>query len=144
MLQSSWFVRVQNMLETADSAPEPDLAIVRGKRGSYSSRHPQGADVGLVIEVAHATLNVDRRKAVINARAGVPIYWIVNLKDKCLEIFESPSQRPNGSVEYAPPRIVRRNETIELTLDKTVVGQIDCRQVFGEALSRRQDSTCRL
>jgi len=133
MLQGNWFVRVQNVLEAPESAPEPDLAIVRGKRGNFASRHPQGADVGLVIEVSHATLSVDRRKAVIYARAGVPVYWIVNLKDKCLEIFESPSQRPNGSVEYAPPRIVRRGETIDLILDKTVVGQIDCRQVFGEA-----------
>src|SRR5687767_14921881 len=52
LLPPNWFVRVQNCVVTADSIPEPDLAVVRGRPGSYGKSHPRKADIGLIIEVA--------------------------------------------------------------------------------------------
>jgi Uma2 family endonuclease len=56
----------------ADSLPEPDLAVVRGKPRDYVAAHPRGADVVLVVEVAHTSQAIDRRKVRSYARIGVP------------------------------------------------------------------------
>src|SRR5262249_53193341 len=64
---------------TDDSLPEPDFAIVRGAPRDYVERHPTGADTILVIEVARTSQAFDRRKASTYARAGVPVYWLIDI-----------------------------------------------------------------
>src|SRR5262245_37650542 len=39
-LPAGWHLRVQSTIHTADSEPEPDLAIVRGSARSRAGRHP--------------------------------------------------------------------------------------------------------
>jgi Uma2 family endonuclease len=83
-------VSVQNpiFLPDSDSAPEPDVAWLVRKR--YTS-HPLPEDVLLVIEVADTTLAEDREeKAPLYAEAGIAEYWVVNLIDKCVEVFRDP------------------------------------------------------
>ena len=49
------------------------------------------SDVGLLIEVADSTLNLDQTvKTRIYAAAGVHEYWIVNLIDRCIEVHRDP------------------------------------------------------
>src|SRR5262245_15398572 len=70
-IPAGWFCRIQSAVTTADSEPEPDLVMVRGKRRDYSGGHPRAADTALVVEVAESTLAEDRTlKARIYARAG--------------------------------------------------------------------------
>lgn len=88
-------VRVQNTLVTADSVPEPDVIVARGARGKYRLEHPTARDVALVAEVADSSVSIDRQKAVIDARAEVPEYWIVNVNDWQLERVIGP--HPDGS-----------------------------------------------
>ena len=77
-----------------DSEPEPDLAVVRGDIRDYVANHP--ATAVLIVEVAHSTLDYDRRrKARIYARAGIPEYWIVNVLERVVEVYREP--RPNGT-----------------------------------------------
>ena len=90
-----WYVRIQNSLVTADSVPEPDLAVVRGSGRDYLRQHPTASDVALVVEVADSSVARDREKRRLYARAGVPIYWIVNLEEACLEIHSEPSDELN-------------------------------------------------
>ncbi|WP_425613904.1 Uma2 family endonuclease [Anatilimnocola sp. NA78] len=123
---AGWFVRVQNVLRTADSAPEPDLTITRGKRGDYPTQHPEGKDVALVIEVADASLSRDRRKAIIYAKAGVPAYWIVNLRDRCVEVFDQPT----AEGAYARQASLRNQEQLEIVLDGQHVGGLTCDQLL--------------
>jgi Uma2 family endonuclease len=75
-----------------DSEPEPDLAVVRGHdpRENLTS-HPTAAV--LVIEVADSSLLRDREKAALYARVGIQDYWIVNLKERCLEVSHDPQNR---------------------------------------------------
>lgn len=74
-----------------DSEPEPDVAVVTGSARDYSKAHP--ATAVLVVEVAEATLEFDRlRKGSVYARGDIPEYWIVNLIDRCLEIYRDPRQ----------------------------------------------------
>lgn len=72
-----------------DSEPEPDLAVVADSPRDYVNEHPRTAL--LIVEVADTTLSLDRdRKRPIYARAGIPEYWIVNLVERCLEVYRDP------------------------------------------------------
>jgi Uma2 family endonuclease len=87
--REGFHTRVQLPLALADSEPEPDLAVVRGSIRDYLAEHPTTAV--LVVEVADATLDYDRRrKARVYARAGIPEYWLVNLVDRVVEVYREP------------------------------------------------------
>ena len=83
-------VRSQSPLALGDrSEPEPDIAVVRGKMRDFSREHPTTALS--VIEVSDSTLEFDRvTKSSLYAKFGIPHYWVLNLRDRCLEIFQSP------------------------------------------------------
>ena len=89
-LPGGWIVRVQNPLALDDeSAPEPDIAVVRGARIDFRHAHP--ARPALIIEVAESSLGFDRvAKGSLYARAGIVDYWIVNLVDRMLEVYREP------------------------------------------------------
>lgn len=70
--------------------PEPDLALVRGTPQKTATRHPTGADVVLVIEVAFTTLREDRDKAEVYARGGVAEYWLINPAIPAVEVHRGP------------------------------------------------------
>jgi Uma2 family endonuclease len=81
---------VQNSFLTRDSVPEPDLAVVRGEPLDYECRHPMALDTALLIEVADSSVDYDRQKLPIYARAGVPHVWIANLVEWQLECYSQP------------------------------------------------------
>jgi Uma2 family endonuclease len=82
-------IRVQMPFAAGDlSLPEPDVAVV--PPGDYETAHP--AQALLVIEVADSSLRKDRRlKVEIDARAGVPEYWVVGLVDGLVEVYTEPT-----------------------------------------------------
>ena len=83
-------VRVQGPLGiSCTSEPEPDLAVVPGNAWDYWDAHP--ATALLLVEVSDATLEHDRRrKGSLYARAGIQDYWIVNIIDRCVEVYRDP------------------------------------------------------
>ena len=98
VLPPGWTVRAQMPLALDDeSAPEPDLCVVSGRRGDYRDSHP--ARPALIVEVADASLAFDRGpKASLYARAGIEDYWIVNLIDRVVEVYRRPE--PDPSISY--------------------------------------------
>ena len=95
-LPSGWIARTQAPVSLdEESEPEPDLVVVPGRPGNYCDAHPEHA--ALAIEVAHASLDFDRRdKGSLYARAGIADYWIVNLVDRALEIYRDPVRDPTA------------------------------------------------
>ena len=86
------------------SVPEPDLAVVAGRAIDYRDRHP--SEALLVVEVSEDSLAQDRlTKSRIYAAAGVPEYWIVNLRDRCVEVYARPE--PARRVYAAARRVGR-------------------------------------
>ena len=87
---SGWWVRPQMPLALDDeSEPEPDLSVVPGEPDDYLDGHPIGAV--LVVEVALSRLRFDRRhKSSLYARARIADYWIVNIRDRRLEVYRDP------------------------------------------------------
>ena len=86
-------VRVERSLVAGRrSVPQPDVAVVAGRLRDYVRSRPTTAL--LVVEVADASLPQDRiTKAWIYAGAGIPEYWIVNLRDDQIEVFRDPDAR---------------------------------------------------
>ena len=72
------------------SEPEPDLVVVAGS-AAQNQRHPTPDTALLVMEVSDTTLLFDQnQKAAAYARSGVKDYWILNLRQRCLEIRRDP------------------------------------------------------
>jgi Uma2 family endonuclease len=93
-----WHARLQGPLALDDeSEPEPDVAMVTGRALDYLDAHATTA--GLVVEVADASLRLDRRvKAGLYARARLPEYWIVNLVDRVVEVHRDPQPDPSADL----------------------------------------------
>src|SRR5437867_3482434 len=60
LLPAGWHVESQEPITTADSEPEPDVAVIRGSEDDYLDRQPEAAEVALVIEIAETSLRTDR------------------------------------------------------------------------------------
>jgi len=91
-----WVVRPQGPIGLdEESEPEPDVAVVAGGPEDYRGAHPSRP--ALTVEVAESTLGSDReRKGSLYARAGLPDYWILNLKDCVLEVYREPAPDPSA------------------------------------------------
>lgn len=122
-LPVGWSIRIQSSMATADSEPEPDLAIVRGRASDYVRRHPVGKDMGLVIEVADSSLMRDRHKARIYARAEAPAYWIVNLNEEQIEVFTQPSS-PGDESGYRQSAVYRRGDSVPVQIPDSIGAEI--------------------
>ncbi|MGH2453021.1 MAG: Uma2 family endonuclease [bacterium] len=133
--QPEVIVRVQNPLHAdPHSEPQPDLMLVKRRDDYYTSAHPRGPDVLLVIEVADTTLEYDRRmKVPLYARAGIPEAWIIALPTDQVEVFRQPSAGGYRSVSK-----VRRGEVLSVEALPTVTMAVD--QVLGEAPQRADTS----
>lgn len=85
------YFRIQSPLALGErSAPEPDVAVVAGSPRDYRDDHP--ATALLVVEVADASLLHDRqRKLPLYASAGIPETWILNFRQKALEVYRDPA-----------------------------------------------------
>ena len=104
-------VRVQlSFVAGKRSVPEPDVAVVPGRKTDYLSAHPTTAL--LIVEVADSSLGQDRiTKSWIYAKAGVPEYWLVNLRDDCVEVFRDPDTRARS---YRTVTVARHGERLGL------------------------------
>lgn len=92
LLFAGWHINSQEPITLADSEPEPDAAVVRGHRRQYTSQHAKASDVALVVEVANSSLSRDRGiKKRIYASAGIPVFWIINLAQRKIEVYSEPS-----------------------------------------------------
>jgi Uma2 family endonuclease len=111
-----YMVRQGGPITLLDSEPEPDVAVVIENEEWYCERHPIQNEVVLVVEVSEASLQIDRTtKLEIYAKAGIPQYWIVNLIEKCVEVYTLPSTELHHPT-YRRKRIVLRPECIPLEL----------------------------
>ena len=122
-LPMGWRIRIQSAITTADSEPEPDLAVVQGSPRDFSERHPGPKDIALVIEVADSSLTKDRRKRRLHARANIAHYWIVNLVDRCIETYTEPVASP-ADPKYQREEFFEFDDSIPLVIGGRNVGEV--------------------
>ncbi|HEV2057314.1 MAG TPA: Uma2 family endonuclease [Methylomirabilota bacterium] len=99
--EDRWIVDMQLPVALdEESEPEPDVTVTAGDPRDFLPSHP--ARPVLVVEVAEASLALDREeKGSLYARARVPEYWIVNLRDRVLEVYREPQPDPSAPHGWA-------------------------------------------
>lgn len=121
MLNGRYLIHVEAPLDLPDrtSQPEPDVSVVEPR--DYAACHPVSAL--LVVEVAVSSLKTDTGiKAALYAEAGVPEYWVVDVKQRRLEVFSEPesgkrayarreTREPKGTIA---PRAIEVDEPLDL------------------------------
>jgi Uma2 family endonuclease len=90
------------------SVPEPDLALLPGTLEDYDAVHP--TDALLAVEAPDSSLPQDRiTKTAIYAGAGIPEYWIVNLRQDVVEVHRRVDRRTR---RYRLRSVAQRGETL--------------------------------
>jgi Uma2 family endonuclease len=132
MSPAGWEVRVQSaMTLPTGSEPEPDFAIVRGDESTYRHRHPAPADIGLIVEVADSSLLVDRHdKGRIYAGANLPVYWVVNVVDRVVEVYTQPAGT-DETAAYARREDFAAGSSVPVVLDGATIGSVVVADVMG-------------
>ncbi len=112
LLRGALHVQDQKPLAVSDtSEPEPDVAVIRGAPRDYAN-HPSGADCVLVVEVADSTLGYDQgTKGSLYARAGIPEYWVLDLRHRRLEVRRDPGETGGGEYGYRTIQLVAEHGT---------------------------------
>jgi Uma2 family endonuclease len=121
LLPAGWLVRRESPVRIPGfDEPEPDVAVVRGKREDFKKRHPNAGEIGLLIEVAESSLDRDRgEKLQAYARGGIPVYWIVNLIDERIEVYTDPA-----AGAYRTRRDFARGSEAPVTLGGIELGRL--------------------
>lgn len=111
MLTGQATINVKNPLYLSEfSAPEPDIAVLKPRADDYMQSLPTALDVLLIIEVADTSLYYDRNiKLPLYARHQVPEVWLIDVKEKRLDIYQQPDNdyfrlhiRPKAKEEIQP------------------------------------------
>jgi Uma2 family endonuclease len=123
LLPEGWRLREQKPIKLSDSEPEPDLVVLRGPLRLYERHHPRPADIAVVIEVADTTLEGDRHdKGRVYARARIPVYWIINLPDRQVEVYTEP--RSGRSPAYRRRADYGIDAKVSLVIEEGEVGEV--------------------
>lgn len=85
-------IRVQSPIVLHErSEPQPDIAVLRPRSDFYAQRHPEPADVILVVEVVDTSGEYERTtKVSLYARAGLPEVWLVDIPGEVVEVYRQP------------------------------------------------------
>jgi Uma2 family endonuclease len=130
LIPAGWHLESQESVTLLGSEFEPDGAIVRGGVRDYVDANPVAADLALVIEVSDSSLARDRGfKKAIYAKAGIPVYWIVNLIDRQVEVYGSPSAAAD-TFDYGQHRDFGGADEVALVVGEREVGRIPVRELL--------------
>jgi Uma2 family endonuclease len=131
ILPVEWVVREEKPLILGRSwRPEPDVAVVRGPKRVYRSRDPEVPDVHLLVEVADSSYATDRgEKWRAYAAARIPIYWIVNLNQARIEVYNDPIGR-GKKASYRQATIFGIDDEVPIVVDGQEVGRIAVKDVL--------------
>jgi Uma2 family endonuclease len=122
LIPSGWDFRIEDAVRLANSEPEPDVSVARGDIEDYADRHPGPADLAMVVEVAASSVSEDRQMADVYGPAGIPVYWILNLKARQVEVY-TLLKRP-GVFRYGKPRVFKAGQSVPVVIEGVAVGQI--------------------
>jgi Uma2 family endonuclease len=130
MLPPGWHASEQEPITTEDSEPEPDVTVIRGARRDYLERHPGPSDLALVIEVSNTTLRRDRGlKKRIYARAGIQVYWIINLLENRIEIYTDPTGEAEEP-DYRRRQDYFPDDEIQVVIEGREIGRLAARDML--------------
>jgi Uma2 family endonuclease len=120
-LPAGWSLRAAKPVRIPGlaSEPEPDRCVVRGGIRDYVGRHPEPADVALIVEVSKSSLAQDRKMAELYGQAGIPVYWIINVIDRQVEVYSN-----HIAAGYATLDVLAPGHVLPVVIDGREIGQI--------------------
>jgi Uma2 family endonuclease len=124
VVPEEYCVRCQQPVIFPEDEPEPDFAICLPveRRENHA---PRPEHVFLVLEVSESSLADDRTvKLRLYAAFGIPVYWIVNLVDRQIEVYTDPVKPPASEPRYQTQENFTAGQQVPLTIAGTVVGSI--------------------
>lgn len=122
--------RCQCVLALPESEPEPDFVVCTPPE-ARGGQHPTPAEVFVVCEVSDTSLHHDRTyKAMLYARAAIPVYWVFNLEDWQIEVYTSPVSPAGGSPRYQTRHDYRIGQNLPVPITGAVVAHVPVAAVF--------------
>ncbi len=99
--------------------PEADISVVRGRSGD-GAEQPEAPTFRSSSTLRRKSLIFDRtQKLTTYAGGGIPVYWIVNLVDRQVEVHSGPGREAYRSREvYAP------GQDVPIVIDGKLLGQV--------------------
>lgn len=130
VIPAGFHLRNQASTRTGDSVPEPDLSVTRGDPRDHLKGHPTSGDTPLVVEISDTSLRQDRTiKARVYARAGISVYWIVNIIDSQVEVYSDPTG-PDPSPCYRACVVYRDLDAVPVVIEGQEIGRIVAKEIL--------------
>ena len=104
--------------------------VARGPDDRYRVNDPTAKDLALVAEVSVSSYPGDRGvKWHGYAAAKVPVYWVVNLNRRRVEVYSGPSGR-GKTARYRDVDALRRGRSVPVVLDGRELGTIAVAEIL--------------
>jgi Uma2 family endonuclease len=129
--RDEYAVREEKSIEPwGDWWPEPDIAVARGKQRRYEDRHPGPEDLALLVEVTDSSEQDRTKKLVGYAAAGIPVYWILDLPLRRLEVYRDPGPPGRAPGTGWAQEVFSEGELVELVIDQRSFGLIAVAEIL--------------
>jgi len=130
VVPEGWYVDSQDAITLATSEPEPDVMVIRGQTRDYLEHHPLARELALVVEVSDSSLHHDQGfKKAIYAAAAIPVYWIINLIDRRVEVYTDPTG-PADQPDYRQRQAFSGAEQAPVDIAGREVARIPVRELL--------------
>lgn len=131
IVSADWLVLNEISLQLSPrSRLEPDLMITRGPIARFKNQDARSVETALVVEVADSTYAYDRGpKWRRYAAAKVPVYWIVNLGKRQVEVYRQPTGA-GTSATYQSAEIYGEDAAMPVLIDGAEVGRVTVRDIL--------------
>jgi len=122
-----WYIGREESVEFNGWAPLPDVAVHRGARkAKYEHRLPRADDTPLIVEVCESSYPKDRKdKYRRYAKAAIPVYWIVNLDRRVVEVYSLPLNRA-----YRSRLVFKEGHSVPVVIDGDQVGHVAVKDIL--------------
>jgi Uma2 family endonuclease len=122
VIPPGWHVRPAKPIRLPGQATknEPDRCVVRGSARDYLGGDPGPGDIAMVVEVSDSSLADDGELGdKVYGPAGIPVYCIINLIDRQVEVYTGPD--PGG---YQSRAVFCPGQAIPVVIGGQQVGAI--------------------
>ena len=130
--KQQWTITREDDVEMGDDwVPSPDVAALRGNFDLLKADLLKGADVALLVEVSHKTYARDRGwKLPRYAHNKIPVYWIVSIERRTVEVFTNPVGQGDLATYAGTPLVFHDGEAVPVEVDRSVLGHLDVKEIF--------------
>ena len=107
-------IREEKAITFTHSEPQPDTTIAKFREDYYQEAHPTPKDIFVLIEVALSTQKYDSEtKVPLYASYNIPEVWVVDLKEKTIEVYEGPKGESYTSIKIFGLNDVLKSSFVE-------------------------------